>query len=228
MNANFRFRLLFVFLTIIVYSHIVSALYILMREGEKKCFISEVPKDTLISGKFKCEPERGPTAVLPLVQQPNEFEQRGMGIIVEVRDPLDREVMNKVFDRESKFALASQIGGEHKICFQTNTSSWFNPLTFRFYLDLGMGYTSGDYEEIAKKEHLSALELKIRKLYDTTQSIAAEQRYQKAREARFRDTSESTNARVVWWSIFQIAIVVLSAIWQIRHLKSFFKKNKLI
>jgi hypothetical protein len=32
-----------------------------------------------------------------LIPQPNELEQRGLGIIVEVKDPLDREVMNKVY-----------------------------------------------------------------------------------------------------------------------------------
>lgn len=66
-----------------------------MREGEKKCFISEVPKDTLISGRFKCELERGPDTAFPN-NQPNEFDQRGLGIVVEVKDPLEREVMNKV------------------------------------------------------------------------------------------------------------------------------------
>jgi hypothetical protein len=44
---------------------------------------------------------------------------------------------------------------------------------------VGFGFSSRDYEEIARKEHLSALELKIRKLYDTAENIAAEQRYQK-------------------------------------------------
>ena len=30
-----------------------SALYIKLSEGEKRCFIEEVPKDTLIHGTFK-------------------------------------------------------------------------------------------------------------------------------------------------------------------------------
>ena len=43
------------------------------------------------------------------------------------------------------------------------------------------------------------------------------------REERFRLISESTNQRVLWWSIAQTVILILTGIWQMRHLKSFFE-----
>lgn len=48
------------------------------------------------------------------------------------------------------------------------------------------------------------------------------------REERFRLTSESTNQRVLWWSIAQTVILILTGIWQMRHLKSFFEAKKLV
>lgn len=48
------------------------------------------------------------------------------------------------------------------------------------------------------------------------------------REERFRQTSESTNQRVLWWSIVQTIILVAIGIWQMRHLKSFFEAKKLV
>lgn len=48
------------------------------------------------------------------------------------------------------------------------------------------------------------------------------------REERFRGTSESTNQRVLWWSIVQTLILILTGIWQMRHLKSFFEAKKLV
>lgn len=48
------------------------------------------------------------------------------------------------------------------------------------------------------------------------------------REERFRMTSESTNQRVLWWSIAQTIILILTGIWQMRHLKSFFEAKKLV
>lgn len=50
----------------------------------------------------------------------------------------------------------------------------------------------------------------------------------KNREAEFRDTSESTNSRVVWWSIAQTSILVAAGLWQITHLKNFFKVRNFV
>nr|KAF6320228.1 transmembrane p24 trafficking protein 4 [Myotis myotis] len=58
--------------------------------------------------------------------------------------------------------------------------------------------------------------------------IQKEQDYQRYREERFRLTSESTNQRVLWWSITQTVILILTGIWQMRHLKSFFEAKKLV
>lgn len=48
------------------------------------------------------------------------------------------------------------------------------------------------------------------------------------REERFRSVSESTNQRVLWWSIIQTIILVTTGFWQMRHLKSFFEAKKLV
>jgi p24 family protein alpha len=49
----------------------------------------------------------------------------------------------------------------------------------------------------------------------------------KEREAEFRDQSESTNARVVRWSIIQIVVLGVTCAWQLSHLRAFFIKQKL-
>jgi hypothetical protein len=55
-----------------------------------------------------------------------------------------------------------------------------------------------------------------------------EQNYQRYREERFRATSESTNQRVLWWSIAQLIVLVIAGFWQMRHLKGFFETKKLV
>ena len=42
-------------------------------------------------------------------------------------------------------------------------------------------------------------------------SDRAEQDYQRKREERFRDTSESTNARVLWWAVAQSVVLLIAA-----------------
>jgi len=48
------------------------------------------------------------------------------------------------------------------------------------------------------------------------------------REDRFRETSESTNQRVLWWAIAQTLLLVTVGFWQMRHLRGFFEAKKLV
>lgn len=81
---------------------------------------------------------------------------------------------------------------------------------------------------MAAKEKLNELQLRIRQLLDQAEQITKEQNYQRYREERFRQTSESTNSRVLWWSIGQTVVLLLTGAWQMRHLKGFFEYKKLV
>lgn len=98
----------------------------------------------------------------------------------------------------------------------------------RVHLDIQVGEHANDYAEIAAKDKLSELQLRVRQLVEQVEQIQKEQNYQRWREERFRQTSESTNQRVLWWSILQTLILVAVGVWQMRHLKSFFEAKKLV
>jgi len=217
----------------------------MLEDGQTRCFLEEVPKDTLVLGRFKTEDTGGaatPPAtpgiqfagrphLPPQVPNPNQAQgQSGLGIKVIASDPSGSHVLQRVMGSEGRFAFTSQAAGEHKMCFQTNTTTgWFGQKRkLKFHLDIETGESATDYEDIAKQEHLNALEVEVRKLNDRIKDIRAEQNYQRTREAVFRDTSESTNSRVVWWSVIQTCILVGAGLWQIRHLKNFFKTKKLV
>ena len=51
--------------------------------------------------------------------------------------------------------------------------------------------------------------------------------YLEEREAEFRDQSESTNAKVVRWTLVQLLVLALVCSWQLSHLRAFFIKQKL-
>ena len=63
---------------------------------------------------------------------------------------------------------------------------------------------------------------------DTISSIHKEMLYMREREESMRDTNESTNARVMWFSVLSIGMLLSLGVWQIVHLKSFFRAKKLI
>lgn len=108
------------------------------------------------------------------------------------------------------------------------------------------------YSAIANQESLSALETEMRKLEGLVNEIVEDYSHLKKREQRFTDTNgklsstpplflpsphhthpriatiESTNRRVQKFGAFTFFALVALGIWQIFHLRSFFKRKYLI
>jgi hypothetical protein len=95
-------------------------------------------------------------------------------------------------------------------------------------LELSIGEDPADNQASDTKQVLGDMATRLRDLNGRVASIRREQQYQREREAEFRDTSELTNSRVVWWTVAQLAILAFTALWQMRHLKSFFVSKKLV
>lgn len=150
---------------------------------------------------------------------------------------------------EGRFSFTTHMPGEHVICLYSNSSAWFGGGNLRVHLDIEVGEHAVDYNELAGKEKLTELQLRVRQLLDQVEQISKEQNYQRVlisysrvrvlyvtnnllysqfREERFRTTSESTNQRVFWWSIAQLTILVCTGLWQMRHLRKFFEAKKLV
>ena len=55
---------------------------------------------------------------------------------------------------------------------------------------------------------IAPIEREVRDLASGLQAVKDEQEYIVVRERRHRDTAESTNARVMWWSVFQGIVLV--------------------
>jgi len=152
----------------------------------------------------------------------------GLGMHVEAKDPEDKVLMSRTYETEGRFTFTSYTAGEHVVCLHSNSTAWFGGAQLRVHLNMETGEHTNDYQEIAVKDKLTEIQLRIRQLLDQSDQITKEQNYQRSREERFRETSESTNQRVLWWSIFQTFILLITGIWQMRHLKSFFEAKKLV
>lgn len=68
--------------------------------------------------------------------------------------------------------------------------------------------------------------LVVRQLSELLAQVKDEQSYIIVRERTHRNTAESTNGRVKWWSIFQMAVLVGEGIFQVWWLKRFFEVGK--
>ncbi|RXN05374.1 transmembrane emp24 domain-containing 4-like protein [Labeo rohita] len=154
----------------------------------------------------------------------------GLGMHVEIKDPDTKIILSRQYGSDGRFTFTSHTPGEHQICLHSNSTKMalFAGGKLRVHLDIQVGEHTNNYPEIAAKDKLTELQLRVRQLLDQVEQIQKEQNYQRYREERFRMTSESTNQRVLWWSIAQTIILIITGIWQMRHLKSFFEAKKLV
>ena len=98
--------------------NISSALYFHISETERKCFIEEIPDETLVIGKYKVE---------LFDEKTNNYlpSTPGIGMHVEVKDPEDKIVLSKLYTSEGRFTFTSHMPGEHVICLYSNSTAWF-------------------------------------------------------------------------------------------------------
>ena len=94
-------------------------------------------------------------------------------------------------------------------------------------LEFSAGVDAADYTDLARKEHLKPLELQLRKMEDRVETIHREMMAQREREEAHRNTNESTNSRVQWFSVLTIAIVLATAGFQMRYLYRFLDQSKI-
>ena len=200
-----------------------NSLYFHMGETEKKCFIEEIPEETMVTANYRVQLfDEGTKTYLPASQ--------GVGVQVEIFDPNTEYIMSKYYAAEGRFFFTSHMPGEHHICMLTNSTKWrlFAGGKLRVHIEFRVGEHANDYTAIAEKEKLTDIELRMRQVIDQVLQISKEQTYQRIREEQFRATSESTNSRVLWWATIQTAVLVMTAVWQMRHLKGFFEAKKLV
>jgi len=161
----------------------------------------------------------------------------------------DHRVVNTKGSHTSKFTFSAADAGDHRICFTASgytSGGWLGSGQgggqIQMTLDLAIGETS--QIESTDKGKMTEIAQKVRDLNSRLQDIRREQVFQRVsvvfsygrsslilalqeREAEFRDQSESTNARVVRWTMLQLIVLGVTCAWQLSHLRAFFIKQKL-
>ncbi|GAA5824148.1 hypothetical protein JCM11251_001540 [Rhodosporidiobolus azoricus] len=134
---------------------------------------------------------------------------------------------------ETRMAITTHADADLGVCFKNVLDSSVPEHQAPQYsrlidLDVDIGADAVDYNAIAKQESLSGLEVEMRKLEGVVKEIVEELNHLKRREARMRDTNESTNDRVLNFFWITFTTLILLGVWQVIHLRSYFKKKYLI
>ncbi|XP_054652505.1 transmembrane emp24 domain-containing protein 4-like isoform X2 [Dunckerocampus dactyliophorus] len=207
---------------IVVCIYPTYALYFPIEETQKKCFTEEIPEDTRVVGKYR---------VQLWDKSDSSFLQASpsLGMHVEIKDADAKVILSRQYGSDDWFTFASRTPGEHQICLHPNSTKMalFAGGKLKVHLDIQVGERANNYPEIAVVDNLTELQLRVRQLQLQVEQILKEQNYQRYREERFRMISKSTNQRVRWWSIAliswsiaQMLTLIITDMWQTKHLKS--------
>lgn len=142
----------------------------------------------------------------------------------------------------NEYRKKNDINGQVKVAFTAHESSaidvcftnylenkWSrHTVATEIELDIESGAAARDWNAEQAFEKLVPAEVELRKVKELALEINIKLQYLKKREERMRDTNESTNSRVKWFSILVILTLCALGVWQIQYLRNYFKIKHII
>jgi hypothetical protein len=178
-----------------------------------RCFTEELPSNLEVSMTFSAAPGYA------------QF------IDVKITDPMNEVIWSEEGVDKSSWKTTTRHGGDYAFCFYSRMVPGVRPtegMKRTLSFNLKTGSDTHNYDQLATVEHMKPLEVSLRIMEDTIRGIHAEYTYYKDREREMRDTNEHINARVMWLTVLVIGLVVAFAFWQTRHLKTYFRRKRVI
>ncbi|XP_065863233.1 transmembrane emp24 domain-containing protein p24beta3 [Euphorbia lathyris] len=141
------------------------------------------------------------------------------GIDFSVTSPANNLVHTIKGTSGDKFDFKAPRSGMYKFCFHNPYST---PETVSFYIHVG--HIPNEHD-LAKDEHLNPINVKIAELREALESVIAEQKYLKARDARHRRTNESTRKRVIGYTVGEYLLLAIVSSLQVVYIRRLFSKS---
>uniref|UniRef100_A0A6B2LJV9 GOLD domain-containing protein n=1 Tax=Arcella intermedia TaxID=1963864 RepID=A0A6B2LJV9_9EUKA len=145
-----------------------------------------------------------------------------LDIDVNVLDPQRKAIYTGTKEKDGRYSFSAESAGTYSFCFG-NLMSTVTSKQVQLVITVGKPEY---FSEVADEDSVSPLLDVIIQLEDAINSIGGDLDYLKMRESAHRSTNESTNERVVYWSIFEMIILVALSSWQVYYLKRFFEDRR--
>ncbi|XP_059610993.1 transmembrane emp24 domain-containing protein bai [Phlebotomus argentipes] len=176
----------------------------------QKCLKDEMQPKQLVTGDYEVTDLPG--------QKVDYVIKDSKGHILSQKDQISK----------GKFTFSSEHYEAFEICFISKVSPHQRGLTHDVFLSVKKGVETKSYEGYGEAAKLKPLEIDMKRLEDLSDSIVQDFAIMRKREEEMRDTNESTNNRVLFFSIFSMCCLLGLATWQVLYLRRYFKAKKLI
>lgn len=153
---------------------------------------------------------------------------------VQVDSPSGRKQYSKNSVSSDEYTFTAKADGKYVYCFGNEAwSSNSKEVSFNVH---GVVYVPSDelpddpleregkpHPVYQTERSVLIIRLAVRKLSEELAKVKDEQSYIVIRERVHRNTAESTNGRVKWWSMFQLGVLFAQGAFQVWWLKRFFE-----
>ncbi|XP_055596540.1 transmembrane emp24 domain-containing protein 2 [Uranotaenia lowii] len=150
-----------------------------------------------------------------------------LDIEVRITGPDQKVIYQGEKESSGKYTFSAYETGIYHYCF-SNKMSTLTPKVVMFSMEIGEAPkgTIGAANE-GEAGH-TKLEDMIKELSGTLTGIKHEQDYMHVRDRIHRQINESTNSRVVMWSVFEALVLVVMTVGQVYYLKRFFEVKRVV
>ncbi|CAG4930963.1 unnamed protein product [Parnassius apollo] len=176
----------------------------------QKCLKEELHANVLVAGEYEVVEAPG--------QRVDYIVRDSKGHILSQKDSINR----------GKFTFVTETYDTFEVCFISKVPPERRGVSQEVFLNIKVGFEAKNYEGIGEAAKLKPMELELKRLEDLSEAIVQDFTLMRKREEEMRDTNESTNNRVLFFSIFSMVCLLGLATWQVLYLRRYFKAKKLI
>ncbi|KAL6878285.1 hypothetical protein ACP4OV_012455 [Aristida adscensionis] len=199
-----------------------------LNSGHTKCISDDIKVGAMAVGKYHvAAPDDGS---LTFSSSSSAAQQQHLPdshrISLRVTSPYGNSLHYAENVQSGNFAFTAAEAGDYLACFWAPDHR--PPATIAFEFDWRSGVSAKDWGAVAKKGQVDMMELELKKLEDTINSVHEEMFLLRAREEEMQDLNRRTNSRMAWLGFFSLAICLSVAGLQLWHLKNFFERKKLL
>ncbi|KAI1004582.1 hypothetical protein K3495_g3631 [Podosphaera aphanis] len=155
----------------------------------------------------------------------------GMVVNMQIKDAVGNEYGKpKDVVGVKRMAFTSHADASFDVCFINILASNVNianPVR-HVELSIDIGADAKDWTAVQTNEKLKPVEIELRRMEEMVAEIVSEMDYLRNREQKLRDTNESTNTRVKWFSFSTMGMLISLGVWQIFYLRAYFRSKHLI
>ncbi|CAH1102031.1 unnamed protein product [Psylliodes chrysocephalus] len=165
---------------------------------------------------------------IPVIGEFEVSEAPGQSVDYLVTDSKGHTLAKRQGITKGKFSFNTESFDTYEICFISQVPQNLRGISQEVSLVTKHGVETKNYDTYGEAAQLKPIEKELKRLEDLSEAIVQDFAIMRKREEEMRDTNESTNSRVLYFSIFSMCCLLALATWQVLYLRTYFKAKKLI